>query len=39
MPAELIRKNLRGDELPLVGWQKEFNVKPKQLITITIILG
>lgn len=37
MPAELIRKTLRGGESPLVDWQKEFNVKPEQLITITSV--
>ncbi len=36
MSAELVKKTLKGSELLLIDWQKEFKVTPEQLFTITV---
>ncbi|SLM33108.1 hypothetical protein MTBBW1_90010 [Desulfamplus magnetovallimortis] len=37
MPAELIKKTLRGTDLLSINWKKEFAfIQPDELITITV---
>ncbi|SLM30822.1 hypothetical protein MTBBW1_2480001 [Desulfamplus magnetovallimortis] len=37
MPAEIIKKSFKGSELPLIDWEKDFQINAEERFTVVLI--